>query len=188
MNFYLKVRAVLLVTLLLFLATCGFEPIRKYRIPKDFLVSVKENNLIQQWSPPANWKEKNPTSMRIRSFSIPDQDSNSAGDFGLIVMPLAGNRLSDNINLWRSELKLEPIKLGEEKNYYTETQINGYPVYLVDMASKESLIKGLSPERTLVIFFSYKDQQYFFKLQGSSNLINKEKGSLLGSLEKIRFE
>lgn len=186
MDFFLKARAVLIVVL--FLTTCGPEPIKKYRIPKDFLVPVKENNLIQQWSPPASWREKTPTSMRIRSFSIPDQDSNSVGDFGLIVMPLAGNRLLDNINLWRSELKLEPIKLGKEKNYYTEIQINGYPVYLVDMVSKELLTENSSPERTLVIFFSYKDQQYFFKLQGFSNLINKEKKSLLDSLEKIQFE
>jgi hypothetical protein len=162
------------------LAGCGREDISFYRAPKEKPVSAESHHSHSPERPhvhyelPPGWKEENPGGMRAASFSIPSEKAELI-DVSVIPMPgQAGSEL-ENVNLWRSQLRLEPVSSGNLRAQAEPVQVAGAEGWLYELASEENLIEEKYKVRVLGAIVPRGSTTWFFKMTGEDSAVREQK-------------
>ena len=180
---------------LIFLAGCGKEEIKVYRVDKEPAPSVSPiGNEIPpppvaerlEWTPPSGWEQKAPSSMRYGSFAISGKNGAQAD---LSVISLAGEAggVLANINRWRDQLGLPPITEAQLSDNSTQVEVLGAKVILVDFVSSNPLEDRKENKRMLAAILPRGPSTWFFKITGHVSLVAVQKKGLTQFLKSLRF-
>lgn len=105
----------------------------------------------------------------------------------LTVIPLSlmtDDKVLPNINRWRGQVKLPPLKPGEEAGSVKPMTVHGVKVRYVKLAG-EDLKPG--DEAMLVACFDYAGATWYFKLFGDAALTLEEEQNFLTFVQSVRF-
>jgi hypothetical protein len=140
-----------------------------------------------RWTAPAGWKEETPSQMRLASFSIEGDNGMQAT---VAVIPMAGMTSQQNevVNLWREQLKLEPLGTAAIAALGEGVAVGPEKGTLFDLVSKEPLIEGKFKARTLVAMLARQGTGWFFKMTGAETLVDQQKAPFTEFLKSIQFD
>lgn len=136
-----------------------------------------------KWDLPAGWEEQPPSEMRLASFSV--KAGNKSADIGVFPLPgLAGGDLG-NVNRWRAQVGLEPVKEDALEQLAQAIQIAGQPGRLFDMAG-ENPSSG-DATRILAGMVRIDQVAWFFKMTGDDQLVASQKQNFTAFLNSLKF-
>ncbi|MEK7675066.1 MAG: hypothetical protein AAB676_04410 [Verrucomicrobiota bacterium] len=183
-----------IASLLLLLAACGQNKVSEYQIPKEKAEAKpaadphgEVRSPAVKWTLPEGWEEKPAGRMRAASFAVPGPDGQNA-EVAIIPMPGLAARNADVVNMWREQLRLEPlgeeaVALQAEKVAIGETEGR-----LFDMVSKEPILDQKHPVRIIVARMDREGAAWFFKMSGRDEVVTQGKAVFVQFLKSIRFE
>jgi hypothetical protein len=180
-----------LVTLVL--AGCERESIRVYQAPKETApqrqaMSTPFESRVPQihWKLPAGWQELPAGQMRVGQFAVSGQGEQKA-EVTIIPLPgLAGGDL-DNVNRWRAQVGLPPVKAEELPKLVEDVQVGGQAgSQLYDFVGTP--YDRSETNRLLVAVFRAEGTAWFFKMLGDSALVAAQKPAFVEFLKNVTFE
>jgi hypothetical protein len=197
MNFFamiprLTAGCAILVCVPLFLGSCNNDKIEVYRIPKERQnVAMERGSLIPpapqhsaRWVKPDEWSEQPVTEMRLGSFKVTGPNSDTA-DVSVVAFPGDAGGLVPNINRWRGQLELPPIEEQQMRQLIQQIEVQGAPVYLVDLQTAENSSK---PSRVLGAVLERPDRTWFVKMTGPPALLESQRQKFFDFVKSFRFD
>ena len=164
------------LTVALLTSGCERRDIEVYKIPKE-----------DAWVLPAGWSQRDAGAMRAARFTGPGRDGRDV-DVSLIPLKgLPGGR-ADVINIWRSQLKLEP--LGDEALAQMASKV---PVWsgeaeLYDMAGTAPMPDSGLTNRSLLVTTKRDDVSWFIKMSGEAGDVAAQRTNFLAFLKTLNLE
>jgi hypothetical protein len=138
------------------------------------------------WKTPAAWKEIPASGIRRASFQFAGKDAQS-GEVSIVVLKGTGGGPLANINLWREQLKLEPLLERDfEKNIHG-LKVNGKAATLIDFVSQTPINEQKQKVRIIAAIVPLADETWFIKMTGEDALLKNQKTVFLKFLESIKF-
>jgi hypothetical protein len=126
------------------------------------------------WKLPAGWTEK-PNTQPMRYATLAAADSS---DVSISAFPgTAGGNLA-NINRWRAQVGMMPLERIDD-SVIRETR-GGRQMFLLDL-------NGPQGQRILGAIVSDKNRTWFFKMQGASEAIGKNKDAFLELVRSLNW-
>lgn len=136
-----------------------------------------------KYTVPKGWQEKTPSEMRVASFGVTENGRSA----DVSVIPLGGMGGGDlaNVNRWRGQVGLQPLPNDDLQKLAEKVEVAGQSVNLYDLA-------GTSPgsgnaTRILGVILHRNDTSWFFKVDGDSDLVEKEKPAFISFLKSVQF-
>ena len=140
---------------------------------------------VIQWTLPAGWFERQGDAMRAGSFSVTNASGKSAD---ISIIPLAGTGGGDlgNVNRWRGQIGLPPVKEADLPALWQKVQIGEADGRLAELFSPA----GTNPSapRMLAAVMARGETSWFFKMTGDDALVAAQKPSFVAFLKSVRFE
>lgn len=132
-----------------------------------------------KWEAPADWKTVAPTSMRYASFAIAGPDGESA-DVSVSVFDGDGGGNLENVNRWRTQAGLDPVKADGLKSIIVPViSKDGEAILTAEIiGAKSGILSGWA--RT-------GGRAWFFKLTGPSKIVAAEKPVFAKFLQSVEF-
>ena len=128
------------------------------------------------WEIPSTWKKGKPSSMRIASLKVSDQNGSEL-DISVTTFPGDVGGLLANVNRWIGQIELSPINQSSLEKYCSSITIAGQAGHLVEAyGPKEAVLAG-------VLFL--EEESWFFKLLGNRTLAEKEKENFLSFIKSV---
>jgi hypothetical protein len=163
------------------------DDITTYSVPKEHppipqtmaatpAAPVEVNAAPIHWTTPAGWQELPPTSVRIGNFLIAGANDKKA-EVAITSFPGTVGTELDNVNRWRHEIGLEPVKQ------------DGISSQTVTIDAREGKLYGFTgaSANTVVVSLPREDATWFFKLRGDKNIVDGAKTSFLDFLKSVHF-
>jgi hypothetical protein len=184
------------VFLIFAFAGCDGNEVKVYKLAKDSSASKPQgdpampamaaNEMPAQpqlkWTLPEGWQEVAPGEMRVASFHIPGKDGKQA-DVSVIPLPgMAGGDLN-NVNRWRGQVGLPPVKIEELAKLGEKVEAAGSEAILFDQGGTASGAKT----RILATVLHREDAAWFFKMTGDDELVAEQKAAFIGFLKSLKF-
>ena len=183
------------------LAGCGKEEVKTYRVAPEAAsppAATAENPHAAnphgtpavaariEYKTPAGWQAKPATAMRAASFAIAGPEGLVA-DVAVIPMPGASAPVGEMVNMWRTQLGLEPVQ-GEAAAKSADTaEVGGGAAPLFDLVSATNLIEGKHKARIVGIVLPRGDTTWFFKLGGEDAQVTSQKPAFKEFLKSVAF-
>ena len=158
------------------LAGCGRDEIRVYQIPKE-----------DPWKLPAGWSERPAGAMRAARFVVKGSEGREI-DISLIPLKGLPTGRAEVINIWRSQLRLEPIEDEALAKLSEKVPVGSAQADLYDMASTEPLPDTGYKSRSLLATLKRDDTAWFFKMSGEINDVAAQKINFLAFLKSINLD
>jgi hypothetical protein len=192
----------LLLALAAALLGCGREDIQVYRVARDKadpatatdphggrpLAGTPTGAAMAQpdltWKAPAGWEETPPGEMRLASFRVKGAPDKQA-DVSIIPLPGFGGGDLDNVNRWRGQVGLPPVKAEELAKLAEKVEIAGADAQLYDQAGQNPA--GDAKSRILAAILRRDGAVWFFKMTGDDQLVAQEKPRFVEFLKSIEF-
>ncbi len=127
--------------------------------------SVKKINV----TPPDGWTPSEGSSMRAASFSIAGPDGTSA-DVSVIPIPGDSGSVLDNVNRWRSQLKLAPLDSADDPALGKKEETPAGEILVSHMISTEPELNGKKAAIASAILKRPR-MTWFFKITGDEVLV-----------------
>ncbi|MGJ8652373.1 MAG: hypothetical protein ACSHX8_03785 [Opitutaceae bacterium] len=130
------------------------------------------------YTTPEGWKELPASGIRKATFQL--EDENGKAELAVTVFPGDVGGLLANVNRWRGQVGLDPIKDADLETAiepYTISKHNGVIVRLE--GGVDSILGGLLP---------FHGNTWFFKLQGSSSTVLASEDSFKAFLDSVAVE
>jgi len=194
-----------LVAAMLLLTACGDEQVSTYRVPKerdpeppmaaaadsgsqaapagagmaDTAVPTTEGAALV-WRAPSQWTAKPASAMRKGSYRVPGAGGES--DLSITAFPGdVGGELM-NVNRWRGQVGLSPIRQDELEATVKRLEANGLRFTLVELAPEgapggKSMLGAIVP---------YAGSTWFFKLMGPGPSVAAAKPAFIEFLRSVR--
>jgi hypothetical protein len=127
---------------------------------------------------PGNWQPGGGSSMRRASYRIAGE-GNSVADVSLIILSGGAGGVLGNINRWREQLGLDPIKTEDLETAVEMMQTKCGDAAVVDI---EGIVPGGNPAsdgRTVAAIVELPEETWFFKMRGNAKLVASEKQRFL---------
>jgi hypothetical protein len=122
--------------------------------------------------------------MRLASFQVKGKDGKAA-DVSVIPLPgLAGSDL-DNVNRWRRQVGLEPVKEEDMVKLGEQVEIAGQPGFLFDLSGQRP--ESTEKARILAALQRREGVAWFFKMTGDPELIGAQKAAFVELLKSFSF-
>lgn len=142
------------------------------------------------WKLPAGWLEQAPSSMRVASFAVSGPEGQKA-DVAVIPLPGVTGRALDMVNMWRGQVRLEPVQSDELERLVTKATVGSTEAKFFDMAnptlnSQPSTLNQPS-QRVLVAVLERDGTSWFFKMTGPAVWVESQKTAFLEFLKSIEF-
>jgi hypothetical protein len=136
------------------------------------------------WKLPAGWEEAPPGQMRVASFKVKGEGKQQA-DVSVVPLPgLAGGDLN-NVNRWRGQVGLPPLKEEEFAKLGQPIEIAGQPSQLYDQAGENAASGGKT--RILGAVLHREGMAWFFKMTGDDALVAQQKPAFVEFLKSLSF-
>ena len=174
--------------------------IRSYRAPKDAAVApstspatapvaaeatAQPQSLPLNWTLPPGWQQDpQPRPMRVATVNV---ESNGQRGELIVTRFRAGGfgGLLDNLNRWRQQVGLEPLK-DESAATPENTTVGGAPARVYDFTGPAS---GGNPARRnrVVMAETPGGDVWFFRLVGPADLVEAQKAAFDSLLQSVKF-
>jgi hypothetical protein len=142
--------------------------------------SGAESALPFQFAAPAEWTRQAAGPMRLAAFQATDGNQRV-----VVSISSAGGDLVANINRWRGQVQLEPLEADKLKESLREIALGEHRGMYAELVGPEAS----TPRQTILgVVVQAAGQQWFFKLQGDSELAAKEKERFEAFVKSIRFK
>jgi hypothetical protein len=161
--------------------SAGPRPVASTQLPPD--VPPPPSASTPLWTPPASWKAKAGSTMRVATFEVPG-DGGESGDLSVVALgPAAGDVLA-NVNRWRKQFGLGPVdEAGLAKAAPTLALDSGGSATFVALeGAAEQEGNGL-----LAAMVKREDKVWFYKLTGPAKLIAKEKDNFTKFVAGVKY-
>ncbi len=161
---------------LLLLTGCEKTAISVYTVPKE-----------DGWTLPAGWQEKEAGGMRAARFAVP---STNGTDLDVSIIPIRGfgGTTAEILNIWRQQLKLEPVPNEEEAAKAAEKVTLGkLDGLLYDLTSPEPVLDGKAKARSLIASVRHDATLWFVKMTGDEASVGQQKGAFLTFLQGVNL-
>lgn len=137
---------------------------------------------------PEGWKE-NPSAgpMRAASFLVSD-NSGSEAELGVIPMGGMPDIESQLVNMWRGQLKLDPLSADELAKQGEDVSIADGKGKMFDLVSTEPVLGGKFKARILAAMIKQSDTSWFFKFTGEEALVAGQRKAMLEFMKGVSFE
>ena len=132
---------------------------------------------------PKGWRVVEATQLLTAKFQIGQGEQ--TGTVTITALPAPAGGLAANINRWRAQVGLDPLKEQEAEKAARETKVDGFRGHGVDLTGPQK--DGQAAQRILAAVVTRGDQVWFFKLIGPADLVGKEKSAFEGFLNSVRF-
>jgi hypothetical protein len=180
------------------LAGCGRDQIKVYRVAKEKTdapaavaspqvenpPAMPEAQPRLTWTLPAGWEQVPPGEMRLASFKVKGQDGKQA-DVSVVPLPgMAGGDLN-NVNRWRGQVDLPPVKQEELDALAEKVDAGGAEAVLYDQAGQNP--GSDEKTRILATILRRDNTAWFFKMTGDSDLVARQKPAFIEFLKSLRF-
>ncbi|MFT5206679.1 MAG: hypothetical protein ACI9CF_000418 [Candidatus Omnitrophota bacterium] len=193
------------MTMFLFIGGAGLiwplthnrDQIESYEVPKD-AVSMQDkmppmhsdddghdHGPSMHWIKPEAWVQKEAGGMRLASF---ETKASKPIDISIVTLSGSAGGLEANINRWRGQLGLQPLKGGAQSDTIDKINVNGMAVVIVWLEGNADQIDSQLAQSILAAIIKHGNKQYFIKLMGPVEAIESERENLNQFLESISFE
>jgi hypothetical protein len=136
-----------------------------------------------RWTLPVSWQETACGEMRLASFSVKNENGQTA-DVSIIALPgMAGGDLN-NVNRWRGQVGLPPIAEEELGKLAESVDVGGSAGVLFDQAG---MAASGDVTRVLATVLHRSDAAWFFKMTGDAEWVAKQKPVFLEFLTSVKF-
>jgi hypothetical protein len=176
---------------ILLLGGCQKEDLHAYRIPKEPEKSAAAPARAAEpaaseivCNAPSGWVQMTPGPMQQALFTVKGSDAQQAQVSVVTLAGAAGGEL-DNVNRWRGQAKLDPIKAEDLKALTEDVEIAGAPGHLFDLGSAAA--SGEGGIRILAAILQREGNSWFFKMMGNAALVQEQKTTFKEFLKGIRF-
>lgn len=159
---------------------CKNKEATVYSIPKESYVIHNENiSSPLKWGYiPKNWKKiPKEKANRLVTFVISEK-IHTYTEVSVTSFPGEVGSLLSNINRWRKQLSLKPIKKKEISHYYKKIKLGHHHFSIVSLKNKQSQI--------IVAILKENNQSYFIKLNGPHLLVQQEEQAFMEFLNGIK--
>jgi len=137
---------------------------------------------------PAGWTPSQGSSMRVASFSI-EQEGSETADFSIIAFPGETGGVAANVNRWRRQISLPPWSIEEVSQAAQETlNSHGHRFEVFDLNAKAETGAVDGRERILAAIMEHGGKSWFFKLRGEPFLVETQLSKFRSLLLSVRFE
>jgi hypothetical protein len=185
------------VFLVFALAGCDGKDVQLYKLAKDPSAAKPQDDSAMpamagtkasaqpqlKWTLPEGWQEIAPGEMRVASFRVTGKDGKQA-DVSVIPLPgMAGGDLN-NVNRWRGQVGLPPVKTEELAKLGEKVDAAGSEAILFDQAGTAS---SGDKTRILATVLHRDETAWFFKMTGDDELVAKQKPAFIGFLKSLKF-
>ncbi len=126
---------------------------------------------------PEGWRESTGSSISLVSLAV----DHEAGTSKISVTRLGGGGdLLPNINRWRGQVKLDPIKSSELEASLEEVKVDGQP-------GKLTFLEG--PDQSIFVATVVQDgAKWFYKLQGPTPAVKAEQAHFREFLKSVKIK
>src|SRR5437870_7629552 len=157
---------------------CSREDIRVYDVPKERAPVAARSTL------PEGWQELPGDQMRIGNWAVEGKNGAKA-QVTIVPLPgVAGGEL-ENVNRWRKQVGLEPIKADALATEAKPAQIAGAPAHLFEMSGVDPKTKV--PTGILAALQPHGESVWFFKIMGDDQLVRDQKEAFLVFFAKYQY-
>lgn len=136
------------------------------------------------WTVPTGWVAKAGDAMRFGSFGVTNASGQSADISVIPLGGMAGGELS-NVNRWRGQVGLPPVKEEELAALWEKVPIGTETGKLMDMAGTNAA-EG-SKSHILAAIVTRGDLTWFFKMTGGADLVTAEKARFVEFLKSVKY-
>jgi hypothetical protein len=137
-----------------------------------------------QYKVPEGWQEKQPSEMRVASFTAPSPKGQAA-DVSVIPMPIIGRDM-ELLNMWRSQVHLPETTDPNAVKQAEPVTIAGDQGRLFNFVSEQPMI-GKSRQRMLIAVSTRGAMSWFFKISGEDAVVTAQKPKFLQFLKSVSF-
>ena len=120
-------------------------------------------------TPADGWTPSEGSSMRAASFSIAGPDGASA-DVSVVPIPGDSGSVLDNVNRWRSQLKLAPLTSADDPALGKTAESPAGEIFTSRMTSTEPVLNGKKAALASAIL-KRPGMSWFFKIIGDASLV-----------------
>ncbi len=135
---------------------------------------------------PEGWTSRGPSGMRVANFTVPGPNSGQA-ELAVIPLPGTGGSDLDLVNLWRSQLSLEPITETQLGTHTELTTAAGQAVKLFRIVGTGPADAKAATNQILVAALRKDGFTWFFKLAGDATSVNAAHDPLKAFLGDVEF-
>jgi hypothetical protein len=134
---------------------------------------------------PSNWKQtENTSAMRLATFEVTGENEEIAE---VAILPMPDLKVEDHeiVNLWRSQLQLEPITKEEVDQSSESVQIGEFEGRIFDLTAPDTAPGEMSGMRIITAFVNSPVGTWFFKMTGASQHLENERAGFTSFLESM---
>jgi hypothetical protein len=133
------------------------------------------------WQAPAEWTPKAPGAMRKASYGVPG--AGAEAELSITAFPgEVGGELA-NVNRWRGQIGLTPLRPEELDASVSREQANGLSFTVVELAPGGGDPNG---KAILGAIVPYQGSTWFFKLTGPGPSVKASKPAFILFLRSVR--
>lgn len=136
------------------------------------------------WKIPADWKKIPPAQFLLAEFSV---GANGAADVNVAKLEGDGGGLLANINRWRGQINLQPLKneMALLRNVSEKDLPGGGHLALVDFSGMDP--KTGKPTRLVGAIVPQSGDTWFYKLMGDEKIVAQQKNAFLQFVESADY-
>lgn len=136
------------------------------------------------YTTPEGWREAGAGDMRVAGFTITGTNGQTAQ---VAITPLPGMAGKEGliVNMWRQQVGLSELAADEADKQLTPVDIGGEPGKMFDMAGKSSAGETV---RIVTAMANRGEVSWFYKLQGSDELVTAQKPNFVTFLKSVKIE
>ena len=155
--------------------------------PENFTVekSAESKSTEPSWEIPSTWREQPASAMLLKSF-FATGDGGKKATITISVFPGDVGGALANVNRWRGQLGLEPLKDEMELAHLNPIiDVLGGKATRVDFTGTDK--KTGKPARMIAIMVPRESQTWFYKLMGDDDIVAREKENFLKFVQTVRY-
>jgi hypothetical protein len=139
-----------------------------------------------RFTKPDDWEEKPPDMpqgvQRLAVFVV--RDGEHVAEVSVVPLPEHGGGARANVNRWRQQLGLEPIKDDAQlQKDLRQLDVGGDKAPYVDLTGRDPT----GPQRILGAWIVHGGRTWFIKMKGNPELVGKQQAAFEAFVKSIRF-
>jgi len=148
--------------------------------------ATENENADSIWTIPAGWQQLPPSEFLVAKFSIAGADGASA-QVNVSSLAGEGGGVLANVNRWRGQLGLEPLKNEMELAHLPPTidLPDGGHLTIVDFTGTDSKTGKLA--RLVGAVVPQNGQTWFYKLMGDPQIVAQQKDAFLKFIQSAKY-
>jgi hypothetical protein len=131
-----------------------------------------------QWTVPKNWTAGAASSMRVATYNVSGEGKQSA-EIAISAFPGDVGGPLANINRWRGQLGLGPIKQEDVAGITSPIEAGDIKGTVVNLDA--------GAKRMLVATLPHAGNSWFFKMTGDAPVVEAQKEAFLGFVKSVKF-